>query len=1386
MATILTSGDIAIIGFNFDNPDEFAFVPLVDLETGTEIKFTDNGWFAAGGFRANEGTFTWTATENIPAGTVISPAVSSVAFSASGDQILAYQGEDANPTFIYALNSEGNPGVWQADATSSNTSALPTGLVNGETALALDEIDNAIYTGITSGTQAELLAAISDPSNWTGSNSDRQQLPNDAFTVDNGNSSGAVLTETFDDATQFTTSTPFFSDAGVSSGFDFFGISDGAGGGDFGGDPQPNGIKAYTGFEGSFLTGQDLDGEGATLPITVTWSGLDITGLSNLEFSGDFAEFFDDPGDIDDADFIRLSYQIDGGGFQNLLWFSGADFTSNSGPFNGFFREDTDFDGVGDGATLGNAAQAFTAAIAGTGSTLDLQLSVSLDAGDEDFGVDNFVVAEASGTTTNLSIVPTDANQAEGDAGTTPFTFTVNRSGNTTGETSVDFAVSSTAADADDFGGALPSGTVNFAADETSQVVTIDVTGDTEAELDESFTVTLSNASGDANITDATADGTIQNDDGVAITSISAIQGNGASSPIEGQQVTIEAVVVGDFQDGSAGTDGDLNGFFVQEQDVDADADATTSEGLFIFDGSSPAVDVNVGDVVQITGTVTEFEGLTELTNVSVSVEGTDTLPTAATVNFPVTTVDDLEAYEGMQITIPETLFVTEYFNLDRFGEVVLSADGDSNAPGTDGRLDQFTQFNAPDAAGFAAHQEAIEKRRIVLDDGQTVQNPDPIIHGRGGNPLSANNPLRGGDTVTDLTGVLSFGFGDYRIQPVDPVDFQATNPRPETPDPVGGNLKVVSFNVLNYFTTLDDGISFNDNPLTEAGLEPRGADDLTEFGVEPATAEFDRQTQKLVTTLVELDADVLGLVELENSSDDVALANLVAELNAALAGTGTTYAFISTPGLVGTDAITVGMIYKTNAVTPVGDVAILDDPSFTDPNGTGLQRNRPAIAQTFEDANGETFTAVVNHFKSKGDSGLEGGPLSNPDVDQGDGQGFWNDTRTKAAQALADWLATDPTGSGDSDFLILGDLNAYAQEDPLTTLEAAGYSNLAELFEGDSAYSFVFDGQQGTLDYGLASSSLLPQVTGTTEWHINADEPDAFDYNLDFGRNPALFDGTTPFRNSDHDPLIVGLELASDNTSTDLEIAIYDADSDTVITTLEGDDEILASDLFGRNVTIAAFVPDDSVFANVESMFLELNDGQVTQTENVEPYALFGNNGNNYRGGGVGLLPQGDNTIEFDLYAQNRLRGDLLGTVTRNFTIIDDISGSLGIDVALFDADTDQLLTPLEEGDEILASTLAGKNVTIAAFVPDDSLLFGQVESMFLDLNDGQVTQTENVEPYALFGNNGNNYRGGGVGLLPQGDNTIEFDLYSRNNLNGDLLGTVARNFTIVDDLGV
>ncbi|MGB3292992.1 MAG: ExeM/NucH family extracellular endonuclease [Phormidesmis sp.] len=607
-------------------------------------------------------------------------------------------------------------------------------------------------------------------------------------------------------------------------------------------------------------------------------------------------------------------------------------------------------------------------------------------------------------------------------------------------------------------------------------------------------------------------------EDGTSLfTLISEIQGSGTVSPLAGVAVTIEAVVVGDFQ----GEDG-LRGFYLQEEDAEADGDATTSEGLFVFDDDF-SVDVAVGDQVQVSGTVSErFDALTALTAVTaVETVGTEPLPTAAELSFPLASGSVLEAAEGMLVTISEPLFVTEYFNYDRFGEIRLSSNGPGNAPGTDGRLDQYTQFNAPDVAGLAAYQEAIALRQIILDDGSTRQNPSSLIFGRGGQPLSATNPLRGGDTVTNLTGVLSYDFNSYRIQSNQGVDFQPTNSRPTTPSDVGGSLKLASLNVLNFFTTLDEPGS-GSGP---SNLPPRGAD---------SGAEFDRQLEKLVTALETIDADIVGLVELENEFSDTngdsrfAIGTLVEALNDRVGAD--TYAFVD-PGqsFVDTgDAISVGAIYKTATVnvaegTTVETLTDSDLPALglSGPLFDGASTNRASLAVTFEEiSSGGTFTLSVNHLKSKGGNG------TGDNADMGDGQGNFNGARVRGAEAIAAWLQTDPTGSGDADFLIVGDLNAYAQEEPIIALQNAGYSDLAAQFLGDSAYSFVFNGQLGTLDYALANEALSPQVTGATEWHINADEPDALDYNLDFGRNEALFDGQTPFRTSDHDPVIIGLDL--------------------------------------------------------------------------------------------------------------------------------------------------------------------------------------------------------------------------------------------------------------------
>lgn len=640
---------------------------------------------------------------------------------------------------------------------------------------------------------------------------------------------------------------------------------------------------------------------------------------------------------------------------------------------------------------------------------------------------------------------------------------------------------------------------------------------------------------------------------------IHEIQGVGDTSPLVGQSVTIEGIVVGDFQ----GSDG-LLGFYVQEEDSDADTNPLTSEGIFVFEGSTPLIDVALGDRVQVTGTVDEFFGLTELTNVTdvTLVSSNNPLPTAATVNFPVASLAVLEAAEGMRATIPDTLFVTEYFNLDRFGEVRLSSDGPSNQPGTDGRLEQYTQFNVPDVDGFAAYQDAIANRQIVLDDASRVQNPDTLIFGRGGDPLSSTNTLRGGDTVNNLSGILDFRFGDYRIQTGEGVDFQPTNPRPDQPEDVGGDLKVASFNVLNFFTTLDVSGNPGSGPNS---LEPRGAD---------SQEEFDRQIDKLVTTLSTLDADILGLVELENefggdqNGDGLfAIDTLVDALNAVV-GAGT-YAFVD-PGrdFVDTgDAISVGAIYKTATVKIAENtsVEILDDSDLPglgldfDAVFDGVSTNRASLAATFEEiATGEKLTVAVNHFKSKGSVNPADG---NEDI--GDGQGNNNAIRTQASIALDAWLDSDPTGSNDEDFLIVGDLNAYAREDPITLLESEGYSDLAKEFVGPQSYSFVFDGQFGTLDYAMANDSLLMQVTGATEWHINADEPDALDYNLDFGRDPTLFDGTIPFRTSDHDPLIVSLDLQSDAVEPLIAKATLDYDPSGFFPQLDySEDDVLLAEV--------------------------------------------------------------------------------------------------------------------------------------------------------------------------------------------------------------------------------
>jgi predicted extracellular nuclease len=565
-------------------------------------------------------------------------------------------------------------------------------------------------------------------------------------------------------------------------------------------------------------------------------------------------------------------------------------------------------------------------------------------------------------------------------------------------------------------------------------------------------------------------------------TLIHVVQGAGSASPLAGSVVTIEGVVVGDFQGSPSG----LGGFFVQEEDGQADADPLTSEGIFVFQGSS-TTSVTAGDVVRVTGIVSEFFDLTELTSVTdtqICAGGASVTPSV--VSLPVATDTALEAFEGMRVTFPQQLHATESFTQGRFGEVDLSANS---------RLFTPTNVAEPGASAQAvATQNA--RARIQLDDASGVQNPALPPY------LAPDNTLRLGDTITGLSGVLSFGFGKYEVHPTAPlsdITFARANPRPAAPTHPAGSLTVAAFNVLNYFTTLDTG-----SPVCgpNGGLDCRGAD---------TAAEFTRQRDKILSALAVLDADIVGLMELENNAS-AAIQDLVDGLNA-IKGPGT-YAFVDT-GTIGTDAIKVGLIFKPAKVAAVGPHAILDssvDRAFID------TLNRPVLAQTFEQlSTGETLTVAVNHLKSKG-SACPGDP------DTGDGQGNCNQTRRAAAQAEVAWLATDPTGSGDPDFLLIGDMNAYAKEDPIDVFLGAGYRDLIAEVAGPGGYSYVFAGEAGYLDHALATTELKDNVVAVTEWHINADEPVMLDYNQEF--NPAFLYAPGPYRSSDHDPVIVSFDL--------------------------------------------------------------------------------------------------------------------------------------------------------------------------------------------------------------------------------------------------------------------
>jgi predicted extracellular nuclease len=560
-------------------------------------------------------------------------------------------------------------------------------------------------------------------------------------------------------------------------------------------------------------------------------------------------------------------------------------------------------------------------------------------------------------------------------------------------------------------------------------------------------------------------------------TLIADVQGASATSPLVGRQVEIEAVVTADY----SGPDGFM-GFFIQQDDEKRQHRPGVSEGLFVY---APRYAARAGDLLRLAGTVEERYDQTQLAlsgTPSVCASGRTVTPASLTLPVPNETV--LRAREGMLVSLPQMLTVNDTHELGRYGSLLLG----------NGRLRIPTAVAAPrDGAAQVAAGNGLN--RLVLDDGSSQQNPAVVPYPAPA--LSTANPVRAGDTVTGIRGVLEKRYGNWRVQPVPgaaPPRFAASNPRQPAPARgTGTEVRVAAFNVLNYFNGDGQGGGFG-------APDNRGARNA---------AEFERQETKLLAALRALDADVIGLMEVENNGfgPRSAVQRLAARL-----GPDWRTVEPGTPRL-GPDVISVALLYNQRTLVPLGA-----------PATTVLEpRSRQPLAQTFAPAGNHTqaFTVVVNHLKSKSCANAEG-----PERDQGDGQGCWNAARSRAARALADWLKTSPTGAGGAGTLVIGDLNSYAREEPISLLAREGYEDMVARMAGRDAYTYVFDGQAGYLDHALAGAALARRVQAVSIWHVNADEPVAFAYAQAY-RNTAQqqrYYAPDAWRASDHDPVLVDL----------------------------------------------------------------------------------------------------------------------------------------------------------------------------------------------------------------------------------------------------------------------
>ncbi|HEH9417609.1 TPA: ExeM/NucH family extracellular endonuclease [Aeromonas sobria] len=674
--------------------------------------------------------------------------------------------------------------------------------------------------------------------------------------------------------------------------------------------------------------------------------------------------------------------------------------------------------------------------------------------------------------------------------------------------------------------------------------------------------------------------------DPAQLTPIPTIQGTGAGSALATQTVTDKnGNVTGAISPGTFNVRGIVTalgqsltrGFYLT--DPVGDGNAATSDGIFVYlsdkDFATKYADIKPGAELCLEAKVEEYYGGTQLkptfesgkARVQVTTQGLNVPTNVLQVNEGETLAQAMNRYEGMRVRLDSSsdLHLTRNYGFD-YKVYRNNVELAHKTP-----LIKPTQLHVANSADAIALATRNGSNRLVVESDNKV--PDGVL------PWfpswdADQGYLRIGDQLNGLEGVIVYNKEAFRL--VVPSDVTLTagallrspeEDRQNAPARLSGSdLRIGSFNVLNYFTS-HSSIGGALNILCKDQADADNAKGCNRGA--KSQPEFEKQRTKIVNAITAMDADLLGLMEMENNgfADNSALHNLVTRLNEQQQDASKHYAYVRLPvstltdgKFFGGDAIMVAMIYRPALLTPSGDASVIKLPEqrYTTGGVAKTAGQRDSLVQSFTVAKSkEPLTLVVNHLKSKGSGCYENGDGKTEPADL---QGKCTEFRVSAAKVLGEAVSKLP-----GQVLLVGDLNSYAKEDPIRVLtdynpatserkivsashtfigdqsyeqlgrevtRSYGLIDLNVKFNKEKAISYSYAGELGTLDYALANPALASKVAGVADWHINSFESSLFEYGSQY--TGTLLKSDNPFSASDHDPIIVDLKLESDASKPD------------------------------------------------------------------------------------------------------------------------------------------------------------------------------------------------------------------------------------------------------------